>query len=86
MTPGAEELGVIADTQGATPGKLGLITGAQCMGLYSQGFETMHVWDCTVNKSLKDLISTTYISNMHLLFGSSILGTSKLSMLDLEQH
>ena len=33
----------------------------------------------------KDLIGTTYTNKMHLLFGSSIWGTLKLSMLDLEQ-
>ena len=47
-------------------------------------FETVQVWDCTVKESLKDLIGTTYINKMHLLFGSSILGTLKLSVLDLE--
>ena len=48
--------------------------------------ETVQVWDCTVNESLKNLISTTYTNKMHLLFGSSILGTLKLSVFDLEQH
>ena len=47
--------------------------------------ETVHVWDCTVNESLKDLIGTTCINKMHLLSDSSILGTPKLSVLDLEQ-
>ena len=49
-------------------------------------FETMQVWDCTVNESLKDLIGTTYTNKIHLLFGNSILGTPKLNVLDLEQH
>ena len=44
------------------------------------------VYDCTVKENLKDLIGTTYTNKMHLLFGSSILGTPKLNMLDLEQH
>ena len=37
--------------------------------------ETIQVWDYTVKESLKDLIGTTYTNKMHLLFGSSILGT-----------
>ena len=49
-------------------------------------FETVQVWDCTVKESLKDLTGTTYTNKMRLLFGSSILGTLKLSVLDLEQH
>ena len=48
--------------------------------------EIVQVWYCTVKESLKDLISTTYTNKMHLLFGSSFLETSKLSVLDLEQH
>ena len=47
---------------------------------------TMQVWDYTVKENLKDLIGTTYIYNMHLLFGGSTLGTPKLSVIDLEQH
>ena len=46
----------------------------------------MQVWDCTVKESLKDLTGTTYTNKMRLLFGSSILGTLKLSVLNLEQH
>ena len=42
--------------------------------------------DCAVKESLKDLISTTYTNKMHIFFGSSILKTSKLSVLDLEQR
>ena len=48
--------------------------------------KTMQVWDCTIKKSLKDLIGTTYTNKMHLLFDSSILGAPKLSVLDLEQY
>ena len=48
--------------------------------------KTMHVWDCIVNESLKDLIGTTYTNKIHLLFGSSILRTPKLSVLNLEQR
>ena len=46
--------------------------------------ETVQVWDCTVNKSLKDLIGTTYTNKMYFLFSSSILETPKLSILNLE--
>ena len=44
------------------------------------------IWDvtCTVENGLKDLIGITYINKMHILFGSRILGTPKLSVLDLE--
>ena len=45
--------------------------------------ETVQMWDCTVKESLKDLIGTTYTNKMHILFGSSILGTPKLSKFDL---
>ena len=48
--------------------------------------KTVQIWDYTINESLKDLIGTTYINKMHYLFDSSILGTPKLSVLDLEQH
>ena len=48
--------------------------------------ETVQVWDCTVKESLKYLIGTTYTNKMHILFNSSIWGTPKLSVLDLEQH
>ena len=35
----------------------------------------VQVWDCTVKKSLKDLISTTDTNKMHIFFGNLILGT-----------
>ena len=48
-------------------------------------YETVQVQNCTVKESLKDLIGTTYINKMPLFLGSLILGTPKLSVLDLEQ-
>ena len=38
--------------------------------------EDVHVWDCTVEDDLKELIGTTYTNKMHILFGSTSLKNS----------
>ena len=38
--------------------------------LNERDLETMHVWDCTIENDLKELIDTTYTNKMHILFGS----------------
>ena len=32
--------------------------------------KTLQVWDCTIEKDLKDLIGTTYTNKIHLFFDS----------------
>ena len=89
---GQEELGVITRAQSTdkeqflakdlTDGHKDELTPHQ----KERDSEIVQVWDCIANDNLKDLIGTTYTNKMHLLFSSSILGTPKLRVLDLEQH
>jgi len=46
--------------------------------------EVVQVWDCIVEDVLRKLIGTTYTNKMHIIFGSSLLKTLKLSMFVLK--
>ena len=45
----------------------------------------MHVWDCTVENNLKELIANIYISKMHLLFSSLSLKNFVVNRVGLEE-